>query len=49
MMVIQDAVQTSAAGPRPVAARIGADITGIDISRPLAPEQVSAIRDVVAD
>ena len=49
MTVIQDAVQASAIGLRPVAGHIGADITDIDISRPLAPEQVSAIRDVVAD
>jgi hypothetical protein len=51
MTVIQDAVQTTAIGLGPVAGRIGADITGIDVSRLLALDQVSAIRDalVVAD
>jgi taurine dioxygenase len=45
MTAIQDAVAAPAAvGVRPVAGHIGADITGVDISRPLAPEQVAAIR-----
>ena len=47
MTVIQDAGPASAIGLRPVAGHIGADITDIDISRPLAPEQVSAIRDAL--
>jgi hypothetical protein len=47
MTVIQDAVQASGVGLRPVAGHIGADITDIDISRPLAPEQVAGIRDAL--
>src|ERR1700728_5461195 len=47
MTVIEDSAQTSAIGLRPVAGHIGADITDIDISRPLAPEQVAAIRDAL--
>ena len=45
---IQDVRQApTAVGVRPVAGHIGADITGIDISRPLAPEQVAAVRDAL--
>ncbi len=32
---------------RPVAGRIGADISGVDISRPLPPDQVAAIQDAL--
>jgi taurine dioxygenase len=32
---------------KPVAGHIGADISGIDISRPLAPEQVIALQDAL--
>ena len=37
----------AAVGVRPVAGHIGADITGVDISRPLPPEQVAAVRDAL--
>jgi hypothetical protein len=47
MTVIEDSARASAIGLRPVAGHIGADITDIDISRPLAPEQVAAIRDAL--
>jgi alpha-ketoglutarate-dependent sulfate ester dioxygenase len=54
MTAIQDAVTapappaaTAAPGVRPVAGHIGADISGVDISRPLADEQVAAIRDAL--
>jgi alpha-ketoglutarate-dependent taurine dioxygenase len=47
MTAIQDAVQAPAVGVRPVAGHIGADITGVDISKPLRPEQVAAIRDAL--
>jgi hypothetical protein len=40
MTVIQD----TAIGVRPVAGHIGADITRLDIARPLTAEQVTAIR-----
>jgi alkyl sulfatase len=43
MTVIQD----TAIGVRPVAGHIGADITGLDIARPLTAEQVAAIRDAL--
>jgi alpha-ketoglutarate-dependent taurine dioxygenase len=45
MTATHDTIQ--AVGVRPVAGHIGADITGVDISRPLAPEQVAAIRDAL--
>jgi alpha-ketoglutarate-dependent taurine dioxygenase len=48
MTAIQDVRQAPAAiGVRPVAGHIGADVTGLDISRPLAPGQVAAIRDAL--
>jgi alpha-ketoglutarate-dependent sulfate ester dioxygenase len=48
MTAIQDVRATTAAvGVRPVAGHIGADITDVDLSRPLAPEQVAAIRDAL--
>jgi alpha-ketoglutarate-dependent sulfate ester dioxygenase len=48
MTAIQDERQAPAAlGVRPVAGHIGADVTGVDISRPLAPDQVAAIRDAL--
>lgn len=37
----------AAVGVRPVAGHIGADIAGVDISRPLPPEQVAAVRDAL--
>ncbi|HYZ56788.1 MAG TPA: TauD/TfdA family dioxygenase [Streptosporangiaceae bacterium] len=49
MTAIQDEVAAPAAavGVRPVAGHIGADITSVDISKPLSEEQVSAIRDAL--
>ncbi len=47
MTAIQDAVQAPAVAVRPVAGHIGADLTDVDISRPLTPEQVTAIRDAL--
>jgi taurine dioxygenase len=49
MTVIQDAAAAPAAavGVRPVAGHIGADISGVDISKPLSEQQVSAIRDAL--
>jgi alpha-ketoglutarate-dependent taurine dioxygenase len=47
MTAIQDAVQATAVGVRPVAGHVGADITGVDISKPLTPEQVAAVRDAL--
>jgi alpha-ketoglutarate-dependent taurine dioxygenase len=46
MTAIQD-VRAAAVGVRPVAGHIGADITEVDISRPLTPEQVAAVRDAL--
>jgi alpha-ketoglutarate-dependent sulfate ester dioxygenase len=46
MTAIQD-VRAAAVGVRPVAGHIGADITDVDISRPLTPEQVAAVRDAL--
>ena len=43
MTVIQD----TAIGVKPVAGHIGADISGLDIARPLTAEQVAAIRDAL--
>jgi alpha-ketoglutarate-dependent sulfate ester dioxygenase len=39
-----DAVATGGVTVHPVAGRIGAEIAGVDISKPLAPEAVEAIR-----
>jgi alpha-ketoglutarate-dependent sulfate ester dioxygenase len=47
MTTTQDTQQVLTVGVRPVAGHIGADITDIDISRPLTPEQVTAIRDAL--
>ena len=49
MTAIQDINETTTAGitVTPVAGHIGADITGVDIAEPLAPEQVDAIRDAL--
>ncbi len=48
MTATQDVRQAPAAvGVRPVAGHIGADITDVDISRPLAPAQVDAIRSAL--
>ena len=46
MTAIQDATETpvSAVTARPVAGHIGADISGVDISKPLAPEQTAAMK-----
>jgi alpha-ketoglutarate-dependent taurine dioxygenase len=46
MTAIQD-VRAAAVGVRPVAGHIGADITEVDISRPLTPEQVAVVRDAL--
>jgi alpha-ketoglutarate-dependent taurine dioxygenase len=46
MTAIAD-VRAAAVDVRPVAGHIGADITGVDISRPLPPEQVAAVRDAL--
>ncbi len=46
MTAIAD-VRAAAVGVRPVAGHIGADITDVDISRPLPPEQVAAVRDAL--
>ena len=47
MTTTQDTQQALTVGVRPVAGHIGADITDIDISRPLTPEQVTAISDAL--
>jgi taurine dioxygenase len=49
MTAIQDATETPvpAVTARPVAGHIGADISGVDISKPLTPEQADAIRDAL--
>lgn len=47
MTAIQESVQTADIGVRPVAGHIGADITDIDISRPLSAEQVASVRDAL--
>jgi taurine dioxygenase len=39
--------ETTELGVRPVAGHIGADITGVDIARPLTPSQVAAVRDAL--
>lgn len=44
MTVTQETTQISI---RPVAGHIGADITGVDIARPLTAKQVDAIRDAL--
>lgn len=44
MTVTQETTQIST---RPVAGHIGADITGVDIARPLTAEQVDVIRDAL--
>jgi alpha-ketoglutarate-dependent taurine dioxygenase len=47
MTTTQDTQQALAVSVRPVAGHIGADITDIDISRPLTPRQVTAVRDAL--
>ncbi len=49
MTAIQEIHETTSAGitVTPVAGHIGADISGVDIAEPLAPEQVDAIRDAL--
>lgn len=47
MTTTQETRQVLTVGVRPVAGHIGADITDIDISRSLTPEQVTAIRDAL--
>jgi taurine dioxygenase len=48
MTAIQDIRESATdVGVRPVAGHIGADISGLDIARPLAPEQVAAVRDAL--
>src|SRR3984957_17838756 len=49
MTAIQEIHETTSAGitVTPVAGHIGADISGVDIAGPLAPEQVDAIRDAL--
>jgi len=49
MTAIQEINETTSAGitVTPVAGHIGADISGVDIAGPLAPEQVDAIRDAL--
>ena len=47
MTTTQDTRQALAVGVRPVAGHIGADITDIDIARPLTAEQLTAVRDAL--
>jgi taurine dioxygenase len=49
MTAIQDVAEAPAptVGARPVAGHIGADISGVDISKPLTEEQAGAIRDAL--
>ena len=49
MTAIQDTAEApvSTVAVRPVAGHIGADISGVDISRPLTGEQADAIRDAL--
>ncbi|HEY1701645.1 MAG TPA: TauD/TfdA family dioxygenase [Trebonia sp.] len=47
MTAIQESVQMADIGVRPAAGHIGADITDIDISRPLSAAQVTSVRDAL--
>jgi alpha-ketoglutarate-dependent taurine dioxygenase len=47
MTTTQDTQQALTVGVRPVAGHIGADITDIDIARPLTPEQVTAVSEAL--
>jgi alpha-ketoglutarate-dependent sulfate ester dioxygenase len=47
MTAIQDIETATAVGVRPVAGHIGADISGIDISKPLTADQVAAIQNAL--
>ncbi|MBO0801455.1 MAG: TauD/TfdA family dioxygenase [Nocardiopsaceae bacterium] len=47
MTVIQEPARAADIGVRPVAGHIGADITGVDMSKPLPAGQVAAIRDAL--